>query len=154
MATKSKTKLASTVEFKETDRKGNPVHTEQPVHADTDSGEFNFGEFMKMLGVQIPSWKRVLVSFVACFAAGYLIGSVASVLMDIVVTGALSVTGSMFVAWMFYAIGLVIAIYAAFCAGRAISKYILSGSIDQDFVAAKNWFGNMFSRKEKVIAAA
>jgi len=155
MATSFKSKSAAQpVDFTET---AAPLAAQpQPVHADTDSMEFSLKDFLAMAGVQLPGWKRTLVSFIAALAAGYLTGSVASVLCNILFSGAIAITGSMFLAWALYSIGFIIALYCALKAGNAISRYILGGKVDDHASAAKDkvcgWF--KFGDKEAIVAAA
>ena len=130
----------------------------QPVvadHVDTDSMEFNLRDFLAMAGVQLPGWKRVVMGFIASLAVGCLVGSVASTVCNILFSGAVAVTGSMFFAWMLYSIGFVLGLYAMFRAGAVVSRYILGGNIDKDAAVAKNkvsgWF--TFGSKKELRAA-
>ncbi len=129
-----------------------------PVIADsanTDDMAFDLRSFLEMAGVQLPGWKRVLFSFVAALASGYLIGSVAAVLIDILFTGAIAVTGSMFVAWLMYSVGIIVTIYLGFKAGAAVSRYILGGKIDAHAGQVKDTVGGWFSfgGKKEIVAA-
>ncbi len=157
---RTSTKNASTVNFAETPHakmNGKTPHAAQAESVTPDDAPFDFRSFMKMAGVDLPSWQRVVCSAIASFAAGYLIGSVASVIIDILVVGTALVTSSMFLTWCVYVIGMVIAFYAAFAAGRAVAQYVLSGSVDQDFAAAKRkitgFFGSLRSKSEPIVAA-
>ncbi|WP_025915505.1 hypothetical protein [Herminiimonas sp. CN] len=151
MATRSQTKQAAqSVDFTEA-----LAAQPQPVHADTDSMEFSIKDFLAMAGVQLPGWKRVLLNFIACFTAGFAIGTVGQIIINILFTGAMTVTGSLFVAWVLYSVGFIIMLYAAIKAGAAISRYILGGKIDEHAACAKDKVAGWFSwgGKKEVQAA-
>lgn len=153
MATKSKSKTqAQDVPFNET-LQGN-AGMGQPVHATVDDSGFDFREFCAMYGIVIPGWKRALVSFVASIAVGCLVASAASTLIDILVVGAMSVTGSLFLAWTLYVVAFIAAAYVACKAGAKVARWILSGAVDEQASAAKNKVTGWFKSREKPIVAA
>ena len=152
--TSTKNKVnASTVNFTEEFHPGCDPRMEQAQHADTDKMAFDMKGLFSAAGIELPSWKRLLVNALACFATGYLIGAVASVIINTMIAGVMALTGSVVVGWFFYILGLVIMVYAAFVAGRAVTQYIMSGSIDQDYAAVKAKVTGWFAKKPIVAAA-
>jgi hypothetical protein len=160
MARKSNTKAApnnaaENVAFVETNTaKPTEFVGEQPVHADTDSMQFSLRGFMEMMGVTLPTWKRVLCSFVAALATGWMVGAMANVIINILVLGTMAVTNSMFLVWVVLIAGVIAGLYCAWVAGRAVTRYILSGDIDDDCAKAKAKVSGWFKRKDKAIVAA
>lgn len=116
--------------------------------------EMTLRQMFATFGVALPSWKRTLIAVVLSIAAGAAIGSVSSVFLDILLVGAMSVTGSMFLATCLYVIGLIISMVIAWRVGKRILGYVLSGNIDRDASIAKDKVMGFFKSEPKEIVAA
>lgn len=116
--------------------------------------EMTLRELFASFGVELPSWKRTLAAIVLAIAAGAGIAMVSNTFLDILLVGAMSVTGSMFLATCLYLIGLVISMVIAWKVGKRIMGYVLSGSIDNDAGIVKDKFMGFFRSEPKEIVAA
>ena len=150
MARSTTKAAAQDVNFSET-LKANG-HDAQPSAAPVGEDDFDLKSFLKMAGVNVPSWKRSLITAIACFATGYLIGSVAAVVLDTLMIATAMATGSMFLVACVYILGMIVALYAVFVASRKVAQYIMSGSVDQDIATVKGWF-KFGGKKEPIVAA-
>lgn len=103
------------------------------------------------LGVPVPSWKRVVITYVAAMCAGYGLGTL-FILVDALLLSSLMAT-SVFLYWAVWAVGLLLTLYAGFKLGNAIGNYIMSGQIDRDIAVAKNKVSGWFKRTPALAAA-
>lgn len=99
-----------------------------------------------MEGFEVPSWKRTLAGVVlamaAAFGTGYLIGSVAGML----IVGAVALTGMAWLGWVIMALGIVL---GAWCGGRvasAVFGYIADKKIDLHFDGVKSSMSSWFRK--------
>lgn len=99
------------------------------------------------VGIKMPSSKRVVCTFIANFAVGFLGGALASIVIKTLVIAVALSTGSLAMCWAMYILAWIVAVYALFAAGRAATQYIMSGSIDKDYASAKSWVGGLFKSK-------
>lgn len=127
----------TTVKFTESSR------MEQPVSA--------IG-WLDTLVMRYPRWKRAIVAFVAscvgALAAGYLIGMFLNALM----VGAYIFTGSMFLVYMIYIMGLLIAMYVGSKVGKFISDAVMDDALGKKMEAiassTKNKVTGWFSKSK------
>ena len=83
-----------------------------------------------------------VVSFVTAFAGGYAGG----MLLNLCFSAVVSLTGSMFLAWMVYLVGAIAVIYLGVKASQKVFTYIATGDIDSDIINAKNKVLGWFAR--------
>lgn len=97
-----------------------------------------------MEGFEVPSWKRTLTGVVlamaAAFGTGYLIGTVAGML----IVGAVALTGMAWIGWVIMALSLVLGAWAGGRVATAVFGYIADKKIDSHFDGVKSlatrWF--------------
>lgn len=131
------------------------VKAQQPAPAGAVIEEHvSMRDLFANFGIKFPSWKRTLFAFVASFCAGYLIGSVFAVVIEVLMTAIVLATGSQFLALCAYIVGFVLMLYLAIKSGQKIGMYIVSGDIDEDIVRLKNKFMGFFRSEPKEIVAA
>lgn len=124
----------------------------EAMHGANDVGNSHLADLLegaRSLGIVIPDWKRTVLTFIASFCAGWAIGTIASVVLEVLFMSAVTLTGSLFVAWAIYILGFIIAMYAAIKSGQAIGMYIATGNIDRDVSRAWKWTTGLFSGKDK-----
>lgn len=99
---------------------------------------------------EMPSWKRTLaatvISLLVSFGTGYIVGLVAGALL----VGAVALTGAMWLGWVIWAVGLVLAGYVGLKSGGASFSYIADKKIDAHVGSVRSTVGKWFGRgKEK-----
>lgn len=92
---------------------------------------------LKSLGA--GSSTRALVAWFSGLIMACVTGAVGGVLLDMLIQGALLLTGSAFLGLLLYVIGLVITVYAGMKLGRATYNYIADERIDAHYRLAKTW---------------
>lgn len=128
------------------------IHTEQPVHdhhareAAASEDSFSFFDYARSMGINVPTWKRSLVAFVASLAAGAGVAIMLSPLIDALALATFMVTTSMFVSWVIYGLGFLLMMYASLKASQAVGSYIVTGNIDRDLAVAKEKVAGFFNR--------
>lgn len=131
------------------------IDTPRADSVSPDDSKIDMSALFAMCGVKLPTWKRSLVCAIASFAVGFLIGALARVVIETLVIAVAMSTGSIALCWAIYILGWIMAVYLAFAAGRAVTQYIMSGSVDKDIAAVKGkvsgWFGKF---KTKAVEAA
>jgi len=135
------------------------LRTEEPkvfVAADEDASRAaRMAAAMDVLmeGFELPSWKRVAVSFVCAVAAAAGVGVLVGTLGGMLMVGAVAVTGAAWVGWIVWALAI---IAGAVLGGKAASwvfYYIAEKRADVHVDAAKTKVGGWFnSSKDKVTA--
>lgn len=93
----------------------------------------------------IPSTARVVISYIAAFCAGLGIGYVGGMLIEFLVLGALSLTGSLFISIVVYVLSYLAMLYAAFIVGGWIGVSVLNGSVDRCYQNVSNRVRGLFS---------
>ena len=98
----------------------------------------------------MPSWKRTLaatvISLLVSFGTGYMIGLVAGALL----VGAVALTGAMWLGWVIWAVGMMLAGYTGLKTGGAAFSYIADKKVDAHVNAVRSTVGKWFGRgKEK-----
>lgn len=106
-----------------------------------------------MEGFELPSWKRVAVSFVCAIAAAAGVGVLVGTLGGMLMVGAVAVTGAAWVGWIVWALAI---IAGAVLGGKAASwvfYYIAEKRADAHVDVVKTKVGGWFnSSKDKVTA--
>jgi hypothetical protein len=97
--------------------------------------------------LKVPTWGRVVCSFLASVLAGMGAGWGISIVTDIVMYGAIALTGSATFAMVIWCIGLVLAIYASVCASQSAFQYIASKRIDEHWNTATSTVKGWFTRR-------
>jgi len=92
---------------------------------------------LKSLGA--GSGTRALVAWFSGLIVAFISGAIGGVLLDMLIQGALLLTGSAFLAMLIYVIGLVITIYAGMKLGQAAYRYIADERIDAHYRFGKTW---------------
>ena len=97
-------------------------------------------------------WKAPLLSFLVGFCVAYCVGYLGGLLLSIMVIGTLAVTGSMFLAWVVYILGLMLVIAGGVMAASFVQHGLLEGGYAQRVVDVTGnvagRIGSLFSRKE------
>jgi Flp pilus assembly protein TadB len=145
-------------------RAANKVLREQAAAAQTvvgnDPASFEdrfhslLGDMAASLTLDLPSWKRTVCAFLATAAlsvgAGYLIGQIAAY----AIVGVMMLGAPMAIAWLIYALALVLSLYAGIKIGQYVGNYVLSGQIDRDVSRAWGGVKSLFTRGNDKLAAA
>lgn len=118
----------------------------QPTIGERFSAEFD--QLMSKYGAGVPSGTRIVVSLIASLCLGGAIGYFGGSLLGYAMVGALMLTGSAFIAWAIYILGVIALIYAGWKAGGWVGDYILNRKVDAHAEAVGTWF------KAKRLAAA
>ena len=135
--TSNKAAAASTVEF---------IDTPRAESVSQEESKIDLEALFASVGIKMPSSKRVVCTFIANFAVGFLGGALAAIVIKTLVIAVALSTGSLAMCWAMYILAWIVAVYALFAAGRAATQYIMSGSIDKDYTAAKSWVGGLFKK--------
>ena len=95
----------------------------------------------EQLSAQIPDdWRRRSIAFVAglvtSFASGYMIG----VLTEYAIVGALTLTGSAFMALLILLLGLIMAMYIGSKSSMFVYVNVMNKSVDRAFGSVRGWF--------------
>jgi len=85
----------------------------------------------------VPSHRRAITSMVVGCIVGGGLSYAGGQVVTLVVTGALVLTGSAFLALLLYVIGLCLTVYGAFMAGCTVQNWVLTKSADKWFAGAK-----------------
>lgn len=105
---------------------------------------FSFSDMLN--GFELPSTKRVLVSFIIGVLAGGVTLYMGMQLTAMLAMGAAMLTGSAFIAFLALFMGYALSILATAVIGGKVQSFILSGDIDRTFIAAKSkvteWLGS------------
>lgn len=111
---------------------------------------FSFSDMLN--GFELPSGKRVIVSFIVAMLAGACTLYLGMQLTAFVAVGAALLTGSAFLTFITLFMGYALSILATVVLSGKVQSFILSGDIDRTYLAAKSkvtgWFGsarNQFS---------
>ena len=103
-------------------------------------------------GLLIPSWKRCLLALVASVCAALGTAFMLNPFVSAMFAGAMLTTGSVFLSYLFFVIGFVIASYITLKVAQKVGGYIASGDIDRDVARAWNGAKNLFRSGEIVKA--
>ena len=95
----------------------------------------------EQLSAQIPDdWRRRSIAFVAglvtSFASGYMIG----VLTEYAIVGALTLTGSAFMALLILLLGLIMVMYIGSKSSMFVYVNVMNKSVDRAFGSVRGWF--------------
>lgn len=101
--------------------------------------------FIEELASPVLSTARVVISYVAVLCTGLGIGFVGGMLIEFLVLGALTLTGSLFISLVVYALGYIAMLYAAFIAGSWVGASVLNGSIDKCYQNVSSRVRGLFS---------
>lgn len=105
-----------------------------------------FEQFSNMFSdFKMPSGRRMLCSIVAqlfVLASGLYSGMQVAALLGV---GAMVLTGSAFLSFLGWFVGMGLALYASLIAGARVARYIALGEIDNDAKRAKAWFSSKWS---------
>lgn len=130
--------------------------TLKPTIVDAPQAE-NVGSFFQSMiaGFELPSGKRVLVSFVAAMIAGGCTLYLGMQLTAFLAVGAAMLTGSAFLAFLALFMGYALSILATVIISGKVQSFILNGDIDRTYQATKakvtGWFS---SAKSSMIGGA
>jgi len=108
---------------------------------------FSFTESLHGLFEQfeLPSGKRVLISFIVGILAGGVTAYLGATLTMYLTVGAALLTGSAFIAFMVMFIGYALSILATAALAGKVQSFILSGDIDRCYQKVSSrvvgWFG-------------
>lgn len=111
--------------------------------------EFSTAEMLRsmaaMTGIEIPTGRQLLVGAALSIVMGVAGGYVAAQLATYVMAGAILFTGSAFLALLAMVLTYVIGVYLTWRVTARTVSWVMSGSIEADAAAAKNWIGDKFS---------
>lgn len=100
-----------------------------------------FPGFWDMFVAIFPKWKRAIVGVVISIISGLLLGAVAGSITEAVMVSAYLWSGSLFLAWMVYFLGLTIALYASLKIGKFIGRVVHDETEQELYDAAKTKIG-------------
>lgn len=103
-------------------------------------------------GILVPTWKRGLLAFVAATCAGLAVASLLHPFVSAMFAGAMITTGSVFLSYLFMALGFVIALYLSAKTAQKVGNYIATGDIDRDIAKVWNKAKGLFGSGEIVRA--
>ena len=125
------------------------TQTAQAIPEATQATEFSNLEMLRAMasfaGVEVPTGRQLIVGFVLSLVMGIAGGYVASSLATYVMVGALMFTGSAFLSLLAMVLVYVIGIYLTWRITSRAAAWVMSGSIESDAAAAKNWVTDKFS---------
>lgn len=123
-------------------------NTQRVFNAETEDAE-RFAKISSafetlMEGFQVPSWKRavtgLIVGMLAAAGTGYLIGSLAGLL----IVSAVAVTSMAWIGWVLMILSIALGAWAGGKVGASVFGYIVDQRIDEHYNAAKakvsSWF--------------
>lgn len=121
---------------------------------DNDTGEVHEAAWTRFAAAQdelfaelgVPSGKRLLASFVVGFITSMSVGWIGGYLSSALLAGVLLLTGSAFLGWIVYLLGMVLAVTAGVLAGQFAANYVLSAKLDEHVRSAKSWVSGLFKR--------
>lgn len=106
-----------------------------------------------MEGFELPSWKRVAVSFVCAIAAAAGVGVLVGTLGGMLMVGAVAVTGAAWVGWIVWALAIIVGAVLGGKAASWVFYYIAEKRADAHVDVVKTKVGGWFnSSKDKVTA--
>lgn len=103
-----------------------PITTE-PVSSISE----DIAQLLAKHGAPLPSGARMVASFVASFCVGAGIGYVGGMALEFLVLGALTLTGSAFLAFAVYVLGLLLLLMSAYFAGGWVGNLVLRGGVSK-----------------------
>lgn len=113
-----------------------PTVVDAPIKDERAASEgFSFSDMLN--GFELPSGKRVLVSFVIGVLAGGVTLYTGMQLTAVLAIGAAMLTGSAFIAFLALFMGYALSILATVVVGGKVQSFILNGDIDRTYEAAK-----------------
>ena len=101
----------------------------------------------------MPSTARLVISYVAAFCTGLGIGVVGGMLIEFLTLGALTLTGSLFIAIVIYVLAYLAMVYAAFIAGGWVGIGVLNGGVDKCYQLCSSTVRGWFSFNNKEVTA-
>lgn len=121
---------------------------------DNDTGEVHESAWTRFAAAQdelfaelgVPSGKRLLASFVVGLITSMSVGWIGGYLSSALLAGVLLLTGSAFLGWIVYLLGVVLAVAASILAGKFAANYVLSAKLDEHVRSAKSWVSGLFKR--------
>lgn len=121
---------------------------------DNDTGEVHESAWTRFAAAQdelfaelgVPSGKRLLASVVVGLITSMSVGWIGGYLSSALLAGVLLLTGSAFLGWIVYLLGVVLALAAGILAGNFVANYVLSAKLDEHVRSAKSWVSGLFKR--------
>lgn len=113
---------------------------------------FSFSDMLN--GFELPSGKRVLVSFVAAMLIGGCTLYLGMQLTAFLAVGAAMLTGSAFLAFLALFLGYALSILATVIVSGKVQSFILSGDIDRTYEATKAKVSGWFSSAKTKLAGS
>jgi hypothetical protein len=86
-----------------------------------------------------PSGKRAMVAFATSLVIAFGVGFIGGLIIEAVVMAALMFTGSAFIGFMLWALGVVAVVIGGSTAAANTYAYIVSKKIDAHYAQAKSW---------------
>lgn len=97
-----------------------------------------------------------LVGLLGAAGTGFIIGSLASVILNAIFVAIVVTTTSLFLAWLVYSIGVILTLVAAWHAGgyvgEALSKYVAQDKLSQHLAEGKRWVTGLFASSKPIAA--
>lgn len=95
---------------------------------------------------ELPSWKRLLVAWLAGISTALGVGHLASIAITYALVGVATLTASVFVSYLVMAVGILIAMYLGFKTSGFAYGVIASAAVDRCAINAyhsvRGWFGS------------
>jgi uncharacterized protein YacL len=108
--------------------------------------------WMDTLILMFPKWKRKTVAFVASLVGAFCTGYVIGLVLNSLIVGAYMLTGSMFLVWTIYILGLCCAMYLGSKVGKKINDLVMDDMIGKKMEAlatdTKNKISSWFSKSK------
>lgn len=130
---------------------------------DNDTGEVHESAWTRFAAAQdelfaelgVPSGKRLLAASIASVVVGAGVGWLIGWVINALTLGVLIVSSSLFLSWLVYILGLILAVIAGLVVGKAAAAYIVTGKIDEHARTVRGWFKGIFGRSDdaKVVTA-
>ena len=99
----------------------------------------------KMLGINMPSGTRTMLSLLASIVVAGVVGYAGSVLLGYLMVGALMLTGSAFITLAVAVLAVALTMYAGWKASGYVAGYIMSGAIDNHYHATNEFVAGKFN---------
>lgn len=132
----------TTVKFTETDSMGQPAST--------------IG-WINTLIMLFPRWKRSTVAFCASVVGAFLTGHALGVVLNALMVGAYMFTGSMFLVWIIYIVGLLAIMYLGSKVGKLVHDAVMDDAVGKKMEAiassAKDKITSWFSKSKTPVTS-
>jgi high-affinity Fe2+/Pb2+ permease len=105
---------------------------------------FSFGDLLP----EGATWKRTITAWTIGLLASCGIGYGAGMLLDMLIVGAATLTGSLFLCVAIYIVGVVLAMWAGNKVAKIIYLSIMNKTVDMYYTVSKDYVTELFSSKE------